>query len=60
MPRWITSVPWAWIRRRMMLIAASWPSKSDAAQTKRSGRVSDGLTRSSSEAGMLIKLKDLR
>ncbi len=36
-PRWITSQPCAWIRRRMMLMAASWPSNRDAAVTKRSG-----------------------
>src|ERR1700693_1155591 len=34
-PRWITSAPLAWRMRRMMLMAASWPSKSDAAVTKR-------------------------
>ena len=34
-PRWITSQPEAWRIRRMMLIDASWPSKSDAAVTKR-------------------------
>ena len=39
-PRWMTSAPCAWIRRRMMLIAASWPSNRLAAVTKRSGLVS--------------------
>src|SRR5437660_4172315 len=34
-PRWITSAPLACRMRRMMLMAASWPSKSDAAVTKR-------------------------
>ena len=34
-PRWITSAPCAWSSRRMMLIAASWPSKSEAAVTTR-------------------------
>src|SRR5438105_1436559 len=34
-PRWITSAPEACRMRRMMLIAASWPSKSAAAVTKR-------------------------
>ena len=34
-PRWMTSAPCAWRMRRMMLIAASWPSNSDAAVTKR-------------------------
>src|SRR5688572_4732869 len=34
-PRWITSVPMPCRMRRMMLIAASWPSNSDAAVTKR-------------------------
>ena len=34
-PRWITSQPDACRIRRMMLIDASWPSKSDAAVTKR-------------------------
>ena len=36
-PRCTTSTPRAWIRRRMMLMAASWPSNSDAAVTNRSG-----------------------
>ena len=36
----MTSAPWAWISRRMMLIAASWPSNSEAAVTKRSGAFS--------------------
>src|SRR5690606_20924851 len=36
-PRWMTSAPWAWISRRMMLMAASWPSNRLAAVTKRSG-----------------------
>ena len=36
-PRWMTSAPCAWISRRMMLIAASWPSNRLAAVTKRSG-----------------------
>ena len=39
-PRCITSAPCAWISRRMMLIAASWPSNRLAAVTKRSGLVS--------------------
>src|SRR5439155_15108864 len=34
-PRWITSAPVLMRMRRMMLIAASWPSNSDAAVTKR-------------------------
>ena len=34
-PRWITSQPVAWRIRRMMLIDASCPSKSEAAVTKR-------------------------
>src|SRR5437763_15912270 len=34
-PRWITSVPMLCRMRRMMLIAASCPSNSDAAVTKR-------------------------
>src|SRR5689334_2156927 len=34
-PRWITSAPIPIRMRRMMLIAASWPSNSDAAVTKR-------------------------
>ena len=34
-PRWITSQPVACRMRRMMLIDASWPSKSEAAVTKR-------------------------
>src|SRR5882762_4910967 len=34
-PKWITSAPLACRMRRMMLMAASWPSKSDAAVTKR-------------------------
>src|SRR5690606_3739798 len=41
-PRWMTSAPWAWIRRRMMLIAASWPSNRLAAVTKRSGVAGSG------------------
>src|SRR6478736_5971316 len=36
-PRCTTSAPCAWISRRMMLIAASWPSNRLAAVTKRSG-----------------------
>ena len=36
-PRWITSAPWRCRMRRMMLIAASWPSKRLAAVTKRTG-----------------------
>src|SRR5215472_5763282 len=36
-PRWTTSAPRACSRRRIMLMAASWPSKSEAADTKRSG-----------------------
>src|SRR5688572_1326592 len=36
-PRCTTSTPWAWISRRMMLIAASWPSNRLAAVTKRRG-----------------------
>ena len=36
-PRWMTSAPVPWIRRRITLIAASWPSNSEAAVTKRSG-----------------------
>ena len=36
-PRCMTSAPCACSRRRMMLIAASWPSNSEAALTKRSG-----------------------
>src|SRR5690606_13003683 len=36
-PRCTTSTPWDWISRRMMLIAASWPSNRLAAVTKRSG-----------------------
>src|SRR5919204_2466025 len=34
-PRWITSAPMPCRMRRMMLIAASWPSNSEAAVTKR-------------------------
>src|SRR5262249_51354766 len=34
-PRWITSAPMPCRMRRMMFMAASWPSKSDAAVTKR-------------------------
>src|SRR5689334_12756414 len=34
-PRWITSAPIPIRMRRMMLIAASWPSNSEAAVTKR-------------------------
>ena len=34
-PRWITSAPMPWRMRRMMLIAASWPSNRLAAVTKR-------------------------
>src|SRR5437867_2468025 len=34
-PRWITSAPMLIRMRRMMLMAASWPSNSDAAVTKR-------------------------
>ena len=34
-PRWITSAPDDWRMRRMMLMAASCPSKSDAAVTIR-------------------------
>ena len=36
-PRCTTSAPCACSRRRMMLMAASWPSNSEAALTKRSG-----------------------
>src|ERR1700754_3355752 len=36
-PRWITSAPWLWMIRRMMLMAASWPSNRLAAVTNRSG-----------------------
>src|SRR5690606_4424930 len=36
-PRCTTSTPCPWISRRMMLIAASWPSNRLAAVTKRSG-----------------------
>src|SRR6185312_388181 len=36
-PRCTTSAPCAWINRRMMLMAASWPSNRLAAVTKRSG-----------------------
>src|SRR5690625_755201 len=36
-PRWITSAPWSWMMRRMMLMAASWPSNRLAAVTKRNG-----------------------
>ena len=41
-PRWTTSAPCAWISRRMMLIAASWPSNRLAAVTKRSGEAARG------------------
>ena len=34
-PRWMTSEPVDWRMRRMMLMEASWPSKSAAAVTKR-------------------------
>src|SRR5438477_12685215 len=34
-PRWITSAPIPCRMRRMMLIAASWPSNSEAAVTNR-------------------------
>src|SRR5689334_19964233 len=34
-PRWITSAPEDWRMRRMMLVAASWPSKRLVAVTKR-------------------------
>jgi hypothetical protein len=33
----MTSAPCAWMSRRMMLIAASWPSNNDAAVTIRNG-----------------------
>src|SRR5579863_2595383 len=36
-PRCTTSAPRACSRRRIMLMAASWPSNSEAAETKRSG-----------------------
>ena len=39
-PRCTTSAPCACSSRRMMLIAASWPSNSEAALTKRSGATS--------------------
>ncbi len=36
-PRWITSAPWDWKIRRMMLIEASCPSNSADAVTRRTG-----------------------
>src|SRR5690606_31027578 len=57
-PRWITSAPCDWIRRRMMLMAASWPSNRLAAVTKRSGvalALADGLAPSLAlAAGVLM------
>src|SRR4051812_12882377 len=41
-PRWTTSAPPDCSRRRIMLMAASWPSNSDAALTKRNGRPGSG------------------
>ena len=41
-PRCMTSAPCACSSRRIMLIAASWPSNSDAALTKRSGALRGG------------------
>ena len=41
-PRWTTSAPCAWMSRRMMLIAASWPSNRLAAVTKRRGTPGSG------------------
>ena len=38
-PRWITSQPWLWKIRRMMLIEASWPSNRLEAVTRRTGWV---------------------
>src|SRR5690606_3405248 len=53
-PRWITSAPWAWISRRMMLMAASWPSNRLAAVTKRSGVASVRASETGWEAGTLM------
>src|SRR5690625_2784509 len=53
-PRWITSAPWAWISRRMMLMAASWPSNRLAAVTKRSGVASGRVSETVCEAGTLM------
>src|SRR5690606_23986810 len=53
-PRWITSAPCAWISRRMMLMAASWPSNRLAAVTKRSGVPSGRVSEIAWEAGTLM------
>src|SRR5262245_50569250 len=45
-PRWMTSAPLSWRSRRTTLIAASWPSNSDAAVTNRTGWDSFGTIRS--------------
>ena len=39
----VLSAPCAWISRRMMLMAASWPSNRLAAVTKRSGACSGSI-----------------
>src|SRR6185312_5235785 len=55
-PRWITSAPCDWMMRRMMLMAASWPSNRLAAVTKRSGVVSAlGSLTGIREAGELMR-----
>src|SRR5256885_587961 len=61
-PRWITSAPMPCRMRRMMLIAASWPSNSDAAVTKRTllvGRYSASALNSADRSVMRGLLGDL-
>jgi hypothetical protein len=60
-PRWMTSAPCPWMRRRMMLIAASWPSNSEAAVTKRSGEASGcGVVAGTVAAGVLMGRRSIR
>src|SRR5436853_247042 len=61
-PRWITSVPMLCRMRRMMLIAASCPSNSDAAVTKRTwfaGRYS-AMALNSADRSVIGSSLDLR
>src|SRR5262249_12128268 len=58
-PRCTTSTPCAWISRRMMLIAASWPSNRLAAVTKRSGVVSADGSRTGRVRAVVL-MADLR
>src|SRR5262245_45686328 len=48
-PRCTTSAPCDCNNRRIMLIAASWPSNNEAALTKRNGRGAPGVVRVSGE-----------